>query len=506
VLRYLAIGVITVSALSLSQPVAAAAVPGFSDNFLGTNAAAPGYGLNDNLAQREAGDGAGPTGLVTYTRTTGVWYSAPPAPATYSGVANGALTFNTGTSAVRLDAPAVGAVAVTATITPTVGSTTDGDWSSIVLTNAATSSGYVSTADVTAAVLVTANGGVQIWAAGKEIGSGQVTPAASDSVTLAVGGSNATATVNGTPISATLPSAAPAKNWLYLGRYSDNTSTHSTVTNLTVSAIDNSALRQPAGSTLRYLGYYPARITAADGDHVQDLAGRGNLEWIQISDPSGVDTATLGNCRPHSCVVYAANEFFQGCDGNDACTLYPNAQARWNVLSAAIRPYLTNIAAFYLLDEAYFRHASSADVATTAQMVKADYPNVPVILSFAEPTLEGSFGVPADVDWVAFDQYCQGMPAVTNSLHALEKGAPGKNVLLFVQSAALSACPASQNTDAAIAAAQQNYLHLAQSDPRVIGLFEFGLWTSNVGPTVTTPAGIPVTTDAQERIAAQLGV
>ncbi|HEY2699306.1 MAG TPA: hypothetical protein VGJ45_27875 [Pseudonocardiaceae bacterium] len=498
-LRSLAIGVISVSALALSQPVAAATVPGFSDNFIGT-------GLNDNLAQREAGDGAGPTGLVTYTRTSGLWYPAPPPPATYSEVVNDALTFNTGTSAVRLDAPATGPVTVTATITPTVGSTTDGDWSSVVLTNSSASAGYVSNADVSAAVLVTANGGVQLWSAGKEIGSGQVTPAASDSVSLVLGASNVTATVDGTPITATLPNPAPTGNWLYLGRYSDNTGTHSTVSGLTVSAIDNSALRQPAGANLKYFGYYPARITAADGDHVQDLAGHSNLSWIQISDPSGVDTATLSNCRPHSCVVYAANEFFSGCDGNDACTLYPNAKDRWAVLSAAIRPYLADIAAFYLLDEAYFRRASYADVSTSAQLIKADYPDVPIILNFAAPTLAGSFAVPADVDWVAFDQYCAGMTTVTNNLHALEKGAPGKDVLLFVQSAPLSACPANANTDTAIAAAQQNYLHLAQSDPRVTGLFEFGLWTSDIGPGVTTPANVPVTTDAQERIAAQLGV
>ena len=503
VLRSLAIGVLSVSVLSLAQPVAAAAVPGFSDNFAGA-------GLNDNLAPREAGDGAGPTGLVTYTRTSGLWYSAPPAPATYSGVANGALTFNTGTSAVRLDAPstrsASGTVTVAATVTPTVGSTTDGDWSSIVLTNSGTSSGYVSTADVTAAVLVTANGGVQLWAAGNEIGSGQVTPAASDTVSLVLGASNVTATVNGTPISAALASSAPTRNWLYLGRYSDDTSTHSTVRGLTVSSIDNSALRQPAGSKLAHFGYYPARISAAAGDHVPDVAGHSNLDWIQISDPSGVDTDTLSKCAPHSCVVYAANEFFQSCDGNDGCALYPNAHDRWEILSTAIKPYAANIAAFYLLDEAYYRGASYADVSTSAQQVKADYPDVPVILSFAAPTLAGTFQVPADVDWVAFDQYCTGMTTVSDSLHALENGAPGRDVLLFVQSAPLSACPASANTDAAIAAAQQNYLRLAQSDPRVIGLFEFGLWAPGVYPSEQTPADVPATTDAQERIAAQLGI
>ena len=513
VLRSLAIGIVGVSALAFAQPVASAdPVPAFTDNFTGTQFEAPGYGLNDNLAQREAGDGAGPAGLVTYTRTSGVWYSAPPAPATYSGVRNGALTFSTGTSAVRLDAPATrtatGTLTVTATLTPTVGSTTDGDWSSIVLTNSSASAGYVSNADVTAAVLVTANGGVQLWQGGKQIGSGSVTPAASDTVSLVLGSSSLTATVNGTPVTAALPSAAPSQNWLYLGRYSDNTATHSTVTSLAVSSIDNSALRQPTGSNLRYFGYYPARINATIGDHVPEVAGRGNLNWILISDPSGVDVTTLSTCAPHSCVVYAAYEFFDdGCPNASDCALDPNADARWQALAAAIKPYIGNVAAFYLLDEAYYRGATYAEMSTSAQDIKASYPNIPVIMSFAAPTLQSSFQVPADVDWVAFDQYCQPMSTVAASLKALDNGAPGKPVLLFVQSAPLSACPAADNTDAAIAAAQQNYLHLAQSDPRVIGLFEFGLWSpADVYPSVQTPADVPVTTDAQERIAAQLGV
>jgi hypothetical protein len=39
----------------------------------------------------------------------------------------------------------------------------DHDWSSLVLTNSSTSAGYVSNADVKAAMLVTPTGGVQLW-------------------------------------------------------------------------------------------------------------------------------------------------------------------------------------------------------------------------------------------------------------------------------------------------------------------------------------------------------
>lgn len=336
-------------------------------------------------------------------------------------------------------------------------------------TNSSASAGYVSNSDVTAAMLVTPTGGVQLWQAGKEVGAGQVAASMTDTVQLVVSASSLSVTVNGTAITAALPVAVPARNWLYLGRYAENNASHSAVSSLTVSSIDNSALRQPAGSNLKYFGYYPARETAATGDHVKEVAGRSNLNWILISDPNDIDTQTLANCAPHSCVVYAAYEFFASCQPGN-CPLNSDADTKWQALAGA------------------------------------SYPNIPIIMSFAAPTVGKPFQVPADVDWVAFDQYCQPMSTVTGNLHALEAGAPGKPVLLFVQSSPLSGCPATANTDAAIAAAQQNYLHLAQSDPRVTGLFEFGLWaTPDVYPTEQTPVDVPLTTDGQERIAAQLG-
>jgi hypothetical protein len=510
--RCVIVGIIGVSVLSLAVPVNAATALAFTDNFGQTTSDAPGYGLNDNLAFREAGDGAGPTGLVTYTRSSGLWNSVTPPPATDSVVANGALTFTNGPSAVRLDAPATmsgGTVTVTATLTPTVTPPTTGpdhDWSSLVLTNSSASAGYVSNSDVTAAMLVTPTGGVQLWQAGKEVGSGQVAAARTDTVSMAVSGSSLSVTVDGTAITAALPVAVPARNWLYLGRYADNNALRSAVTGLTVSSIDNSALRQPAGSNLKYFGYYPTRETAATGDHVKEVAGRSNLDWILISDPDDIDTQTLSNCAPHSCVVYAAYEFFASCQPGN-CPLNSDADTKWKALAAAIKPYIDNVAAFYLLDEAYWVGASEADIETSAHDIKTSYPDIPIILSFAAPTVTHPFGIPADVDWVAFDQYCQPVSTVTANLHALEAGAPGKPVLLFVQSSPLSECAAGANTDAAIAAAQQNYLHLAQSDPRVTGLFEFGLWaTKDVYPTEQTPVDVPLTTDGQERIAARLGV
>lgn len=65
--------------------------------------------------------------------------------------------------------------------------------------------------------------------------------------------------------------------------------------------------------------------------------------------------------------------------------------------------------------------------------------------------------------------------------------------------------PAS-TTDADIAALQWDYFGLAEQNPRVIGLMNFGFWTS---PPWTTSGGtgaseLPLTVDANERVAAQI--
>lgn len=90
-----------------------------------------------------------------------------------------------------------GTVTVNATLIPTVNPPAAGpdhDWSSLVQTNSSASAGYVSNSDVTAAMLVTPTGGVQLWQAGKEVGAGQVAASMTDTVQLVVSASSLSVT------------------------------------------------------------------------------------------------------------------------------------------------------------------------------------------------------------------------------------------------------------------------------------------------------------------------
>ena len=68
------------------------------------------------------------------------------------------------------------------------------------------------------------------------------------------------------------------------------------------------------GSSLRYFGYFAARITAAGGNHLAEVGNRSNLNWVQISDPDRYAPEVLDGCAPQGCIISTGHEFFRGCD------------------------------------------------------------------------------------------------------------------------------------------------------------------------------------------------
>jgi hypothetical protein len=493
---------------------ATGAAAGLSDSFDGAVDVAPGYGLNDSLAARQ-----GLSPAVTYTRVPGVWYPAPPPPASYSQVGPpGRLTFSQGTSAIRVDAPAVtgpdGRVTLGATVDPIVGDTGSGAWVSLLLSRDAAEPGYVSDTGVDVAVLVRSQGGVQVFQAGKlaadlpRLAPPDAQGRYAVEVSFAAGSRVARVTVNGVARGVTVGAPLPGRVFAFAGAYLDAPGSVSTVDDLSIGEVDRSALSPAAGSRLGYFGYYAARLApegavTGGGNHVPEVRGRSNLNWVNISDPDRYASEVLSTCAPKSCVVYAGNEFFQGCDAvaSPSCTLYPNYVERWNRLADAVRPYLDRVAAFSVLDEPYHRGASPQDVQSSAATMKATFPGVPVLMIEAGPSVTPGMVVPDAVDWVSFDWYCHPIGDIEQTLNVLESRSAGKPVLLVPEAAPLRACGGAPGhaTDADIAALQWDYFHLAERHPRVIGLLAFGPWVSGY-----KPADLPLTTDAQERIAARI--
>ncbi|WP_134045964.1 hypothetical protein [Amycolatopsis arida] len=308
-------------------------------------------------------------------------------------------------------------------------------------------------------------------------------------------------TVNGARVELTLDQVVPDRARLYLGRYASDPGRISTADDLRVGRLDSAALRRPAGSALRYVGYYAARLHPAGGDHLPEVTGRSNLNWVNISDYDRYRPETLADCAPRSCVVYAGHEFFDCASG--ACRLHAEAERRWGVLAAQVRPYLDRVGAFYLLDEPFHRGATFADVRRSARLIEGTYPDVPVMME-AGPKVDANLRVPDEVDWVGFDWYCRPMAEIERLAATLERQAPGRPVFLLPEAA--PRCPG--QTDAVVAQRLREYPRIAEARPRVAGLMLFGPWTG-VGPGDPpagrpTPSKHPRSGDAVERIAARI--
>jgi hypothetical protein len=253
-------------------------------------------------------------------------------------------------------------------------------------------------------------------------------------------------------------------------------------------------------SSLRYFGYFASRITASGGDHLPEVAGRSNLNWVQISDPNRYAPEVLDHCKPRGCIISTGNEFFRGCESehSPSCELYPNYAVRWKRLADAVRSRIGKVGAFYLMDEPQWRGATPAELHTAATTIRATYPKIPVMMVEAGPQVSSSLQIPTSVNWVGFDWYCQPFSTVQRTLATLTSRIHlGQSLFLLPEAAPLQACggAAGHATDAQIAPLQYDYLRLAQSNPRVIGLLAFGFWTSGYGS-----AQLPRTVAAHEDI------
>jgi len=491
------------------QPAIAAdtTIAPFTDSFNTATNLAPQYGLNDSLKARQTG----PTQGITYTRVPGLSTAGDkagdPIQAWHDQVNNpnyaNKMSMHLRTSAVRLDAPVVndGTVKVSAVLNPAYNYSVRSEWASLVLANSSSSRGYVSNTDATG-VLVRSNGAVQAYHRGKLVISSKVSVVPKYGIyttSMQVTGKTMTVVVNGQTFRATLASTLPVTNWLFLGRYSDNTAIVTTIDSLAVSKVNAANLALPATSNLKYFGYFASRIEGIPTNHVPDVSGFSNNNWVSISDSSGYRPDILDSCKPNSCVVNTRWQFFTDCPGVN-CRLRDDAAEQWQRFADILRPHEDRIAALALMDEAYWQGANYEDVSKAADMLKQQFPDKKVMLNFAEPTISTTSPIPASVDWVAFDQYCQPISTVETTLQKLETATANRpDVELFVYTESARNLCGTAKTDAQLAAIQWDYYNLALRHPRVVGVLPFGFWTHDADPSV-----LPKTVDAQQRIAARI--
>lgn len=166
--------------------------------------------------------------------------------------------------------------------------------------------------------------------------------------------------------------------------------------------------------------------------------------------------------------------------------LYPNFQARWNSFMTTNLSILdsSKIAAFYVADEPVWNGISFSELDTVCQMIKSDFPNIPLMFVEGYPVLS-SLVIPTSVDWVGFDRYEVFDPTTSsiflNDLDTLKSKLSTSNqrIFLIIDDQWLPFYGSAGFSPDTIRFMVQNYYNLAASDTSVIGLIGY-LWAGGL--------------------------
>ena len=187
---------------------------------------------------------------------------------------------------------------------------------------------------------------------------------------------------------------------------------------------------------------------------------------------------------------------------NGSPGLNPNYQTAWNNQKALLTPYyVSQIGAFYVMDEPYWAcELTPAELQTAVACIKADFPNIPVAVTFAAPSVDNfnsSSWIPTNLDWISFDVY-NNFVAVAGLLSKLETyKQPNQKIFLTPQGWR------NGDTDATVAGWSYDYHDLYLSDPEIIGQLVYLCRGSReyVSPTDGT---MPMTYAVQQTIGTEV--
>ena len=228
--------------------------------------------------------------------------------------------------------------------------------------------------------------------------------------------------------------------------------------------------REPGTTRLRYFGHYWVDSTTY-GAHLDQVIDTCNVHWVE-----GV--AGLKKCaaRDAKCIVQLRWEFLASGptrDGKRSSVLRADHLDQWRRTAREIAPLIDHVEAFYMIDEPYWNGVAPDDLASAIRIVKGRFPGKPVMVVFAPPSLTPDLLVPEQADWIGFDHYAT-IDRVRADLQLLKtRMHRQQDIFLVPQSFVNKTAPA----DADLAVRNWEYYFLAASDPRVIGLLSFGLFT-----------------------------
>jgi hypothetical protein len=463
------------------------------DNAINTD---PGYGLNDGIGQRQ------PTVATSdYSRVSGLWNSTRPPDSWYSQVNHSAypnrLSMWLGPSAVRVNKPTAAdlerAYTVHVVVDPVTADTSSGDWASVIVSGSGAGRGWPVSSDVDLGLTVRSNGGLQLYQKGNPTWATEqtVSPRTDGSfdvtVTVRTDVQQATISVNGRTFPVTTRDALPRMGYVYLGQYTQTTTEVSTFDDLRISSLGG----------LNYNGFFSIMHPDAPNngvDHSGEVSDFTNMN-VYLNHP---DTGFLDYCGPASCIVYTGYDQFVCAD--NWCRLNPDAQTNLEKFKARIGANLSKVAAVMMRDELYADTlmVEPADVQRAVTQLRTLYPGKIVALNLSGPSIRRiqPGEIPADIDWVGFDWYCQGPDVTSSLLDRLKNQLTTAYQRVFVDPEAADVAECAGRSDAYLAASQTMYENLANRDPRVVYLMHFGWWLFAEGGSMSPFSSLPQTAAA----------
>jgi Secretion system C-terminal sorting domain len=266
----------------------------------------------------------------------------------------------------------------------------------------------------------------------------------------------------------------------------------------------SNCLTNNAPAHLKYFGFYFIDVEYDDdptdgiviNNYTNEVANFTNLAQMATYFPSQNLNARI-NAMNAQCVkpFVSLQEIFHS-RVVDATTqsgfryvLYSDFSTRWNNFKTTNATSLTaaKIGAFYLSDEPTFNGVSFAELNTISNLIKNDFPTIPILLVEAYVSIN-NLQVPSSVDWLGFDQYFMFNPS-TNAGYLqnlanlkTKRSSPNQKIFITIDNSWIPSYGTAGQTQAMMANTVQDYYNVAASDTDIVGLLSW-IWPNRVDQT-----------------------
>ena len=254
-----------------------------------------------------------------------------------------------------------------------------------------------------------------------------------------------------------------------------------------------------APAHLKYFGYFivdtewPA--TSTSNNYTSEVAGFTNLNQMAAYFPSQNLVSRINSMNQQCSLPFLSLQglFYYEIDNNAPSghhyVLFSDYRARWDEFKRINGSVLTpsKIGAFYMLDEPVWNGVTFGDLNAVSEMVKGDYPTIPILLVEAYNQIV-NMQVPTSVDWLGFDRYFMFNPSTNASyLQNLadlksKRSSANQKIFIVADNNWIPSYGTAGQTAANMDIVIQDYYNLAASDSDIIGMLAW-VWPSGFDET-----------------------